>query len=276
MPGVLTPPRAALGGSAVLMACACGTAANGAALIALAGVGATTTMVHPLFAGVAGALITYGLWRTAPRSGALALAAFAVLLAAAALTPPRVMTLSALPWTGTQVLGGMLYLVAAALLGYAFWRAFPSHEPAASGTAIGGAVLATGCTCCMFTGALAGLAVTGGASGTYFESMPLIFWSGMAIVAASLFRMGGWRAAAWVPVGAVVVDLGPDVLRLTGDWMWLGVNLRSFAQYPLTVVGAGLILYGFVVAYRGARPRAAAPAPAAPREPERESALVTA
>lgn len=271
MSTVLTPPRAALGGSAVLMACACGTATNAAALVATAGMGATTTMLHPVFIGLGAVLVTYGLWRTGPRSGQLALGAFGVLALAAALAPPRIMSSKAVPWTELQMFGGGLYLVAAALLGYAFWRAFPSRKPAASGTAIGGAVVATGCSCCMFTGALAGLAATGGA--TVVQSTPLLFWTGLAIVALGLFRLGGWRAAVWAPVGGVVIEYGPELLKMTGDWMWQGVNFRSFVQYPLTMAGAALVLYGFVVAYRTARPAEMAPPTSTPR-PEREPVLV--
>lgn len=270
MSAVLTPPRAALGGTAVLMACACGTAANSAKLLALAGVGASTKVVHPVFIALAAGLIVYGLWRTLRSSAYLAMGAFAVLSAAAVLTPPMAMSSGAMPWNGVQVLGAGLYLVAVALLGYAFWRAFPSAKPAASGTAIGGVALATGCTCCMATGALAGLAVTGGAS-TAFQSSHLIFWSGLAIVAAGLFRLGGWRAAAFVPLGGAIVEWGPDLLRLAGDWMVGDANLRTYPSYLLTILGTATLLYGFVVAYRRADVRAE-PAPVRP-EPAREPEL---
>ena len=274
MSAALTPPRAALGGSAVLMACACGTATSAAAFAAAAGIGATTTMVHPIFIGLGAGLVTYGLWRTAPRSGTLALVAFGILAVAATLTPPRIMSSGAMPWNGLQMFGGALYIVAAVLLGYAFWRAFPSPKPAASGTAIGGVVVATGCSCCMFTGALAGLAATGGAS--VVQSTPLLFWGGLAVVAAALYRLGGWRAAGWVPLGGVVIEYGPELLKLTGDWMWQGVNLRSFAQYLLVIAGAGLILYGFVVAYRRTRPEAMPSVPPVAPRAEREPELVGA
>lgn len=260
MSAVLTPPRAALGGTAVLMACACGTAANSAKLLALGGIGASTKVVHPVFIAAAAGLIVYGLWRTLRSSAYLALAGFGVLAVGAALTPPMSMSSRAMPWNGVQVFGAGLYLVAAALLGYAFWRAFPSPKPAASGTAIGGVALAAGCTCCMVTGALAGLAVTGGAS-TAFQSSHPIFWTGMALVALGLFRLGGWRAAAFVPVGALIVEFGTDPLALTGDWLVGDANLRSYPSYLITLLGTGTILYGFAVAYRRARTPAAVPVP---------------
>lgn len=247
------PARSALAGTAILMACACGAATNSAKLLALGGVGATATFVHPLFLVVAAGLVLSGLWRTAKPAGYLAVLAFGVLAVAALLTPPSVMTAKALPWNAAQVAGAGLYVLAAGLLGYAFWRAFPSPKPAASATAIGGAVFATGCTCCLVTGAVAGLAVTAGASASVVESTPLLFWAGLAVVAAGLFRLGGVRAAMWVPVGGLVVKYGPELLKLTADGTAGGVSLRFVPSYLITLAGTGLIMYGFAAAYRVAR-----------------------
>lgn len=249
MSTILTPERSALAGTAVFMACACGTADNTAKLLGMTGMAVSTTMMHPVFIAVAAVLIVYGLWRIRESSGHLAAGAFVLLGFAAALTPPRVMTMRELPWNVTQMAGGLVYLASATLLAYAFWRAFPSPKPAASGTAMGGMVVATGCTCCLFTGAMAGMAVTSGAP-SMVETSPLLFWSGMAIVAAGLYQLGGWKAAGWVPAGALVIQYMPDLLALTGDWMVGPANLRSFPSYMITVTGAGIVLYGFVVAYR--------------------------
>ncbi len=267
MNAALNPTRASLGGTSVVMACACGTAVSSVQLLALGGVGATTKLVHPLFLGVGAALIIYGLWRTARVSAYIALAGFAVLAVAAWITPPLVMTMKGglatesgimpmgsnpgVPWNGIHMFGASLYLVAAAIIGYAFWRAFPSRNPGASALAIGGVALATGCTCCMVDGAVAGMAVTAGASAA-FESTPMIYWSALGAVAIGLYRLGGVRAAVWVPVGAVIVKFGPAALKLTGDWMAAGVNLRFIPSYLLTVIGSAIILYGFAVAYRTA------------------------
>ncbi|MDQ3222896.1 MAG: hypothetical protein M3Q75_05385 [Gemmatimonadota bacterium] len=249
--------RAALGGTAILMACACGAAANSAKLVALGGVAASTKLLHPVFIGVAAALVVYGLWRTFRPSGYLAAGAFATLAAGAVLTPPSVMSVKALPWDAVQVAGAGLYIVAAGILGYAFWRAFPSPRPAASATAIGGAALATGCSCCLMTGAVAGLAVTAGASAPLVESTPLLFWSGLAAVSAGLFRLGGLRAALWVPAGGLIVKYGPEVLKLSGDWVISGVNLRFLPSYLVTIAGTGAIMYGFAVAHQVAGSRLA-------------------
>ncbi len=257
MSAILTPPRAALGGAAILMACSCGAVTSTAQLAAMTGVGATNRIVHPIFVAAAAGLIIYGLWRMLRMSGYLAMGAFALLAVGAALTPPMAMSARAMPWNGLQVTGAFVYLAAAALLAYAFWRAFPSPNPAASGTAIGGMVLATGCTCCMFTGALAGLFVTGGASSEFFQSnaISFIFWTGLAIVALALYRLGGWQAALLVPLGGLIIRYAPRLLALTGDWMIGDANLRAFPSYAIQIAGAGVIVLGFVVAYRSARSR---------------------
>lgn len=259
MTSILTPGRAALGGVAVLMACACGVATEGATLVSTAGLSATTTMVHPVFIAAAAALVVYGLWRREAAAAWIAAGAFVVLAAAAALTPPSVMTASAIPWNGVQLAGAGLYLGAAVGLGYAFWRAWPSPDPKASVAAMGGVALATGCGCCLVTGAVAGIATTAGASASFIQPGTALFWSGMSLAAAGLYALGGWRALAWVPAGALVIRFGPDVLRLAGDVMVAGANLRAFAAYLVTIAGTGAVMCGFAVAYRRASAREEAP-----------------
>lgn len=56
----------------------------------------------------------------------------------------------------------------------------------------------------------------------------------------------------WAPIGAVMVRYGPELLKLSGDWTVQGVNLRFAPSYLLTITGGGIILYGFVLAYRAA------------------------
>lgn len=246
----LTPAQSALGGTAVVMSCACAASVSTAQVVALAGIGATSLLVHPLFLGVGAVLIVGGLWRVARRSAYLAAGAFAVLAVAATLTPPLVMSSKLVPWSTSQMIGGALYVVVAAMLGYAFWRAFPSSNPGAAGTAIGGAALATGCSCCMVTGAVAGMAVTAGGSSALFQASPLLFWVGLGIVAVGLFRLGGVRAAIWAPAGGVIVKYGPELLKLTGPWTAGGVDLQPIAKFAVYLIGAGVLLGGFVVAYR--------------------------
>lgn len=256
---VFTPARAALGGTAVIMACACGAASSSATLLAAAGIPASTRTVHPVFIGVAAGLMIAGLWRVARASGYLAVAGFATLALAALLTPPTVMTTKALPWNPAQISGGILYLVAAGFVGYAFWRAFPTPQPGSSVLAVGGAALATGCTCCMVTGAVAGLATTAGASASIVESTSLLYWSGLAAATLGLFRLGGLAAAWLVPAGGLIARYGPELLKVAGDWTVAGANLRFVPSYLIAVAGSGVIMYGFGRAYRAARSRAGAP-----------------
>ena len=72
----------------------------------------------------------------------------------------------------------------------------------------------------------------------------------MAAVAVGLYRLGGLRAAILVPVGGVILKYGPDAIKLAGDYMVGSVNLRFIPSYFVTVAGAAVITYGFVVAYR--------------------------
>ena len=262
--------RSSLGGTAVLMACACGAASSSAKLVALAGLGATTTLIHPAFAAIGAGLVLFGLWHTRRRSAGIAAGAFVVLAAAALLTPPTVMTVRGmddmhpgpgLPWSSLQMLGAALYVLAGIILAYAFWTAYPSRKPSASATAIGGMVLSTGCTaCCMVTGAVAGMAVTFGASATYFETLPVVFWTGLTVAAIGLYRLAGWRPVGWVllgglitPAGKIAYRLYPQALDLSGLWKVGGVDLVFIPKYLTYFAGAAVILYGFAVAFRAAR-----------------------
>jgi hypothetical protein len=258
MSTAVTPNRASLGGSSIIMACACGTASSTMKLMAIAGIAATTKFLHPVFFGIGAALIVYGLWRTARQSAYMAVAAFAIIGAGAWLTPPGRMTMKGsemaaghpgLPWNATQLFGASLYIVGIALLAYAFWRAFPARKPKASAAAIGGMAIATGCTCCVVTGAIAGIAWTAGASAA-IESTPILFWGALTVVAVGLYRLGGWKAAMWVPAGGIIVKYAPEALKLTGDVLVGTVNLRFIPSYIMTVIGVGVIMYGFAKAYR--------------------------
>ena len=264
----MTPTRATLGGSSIIMACACGAASSSMKLMAIAGIAATTKFLHPVFFGIGAALIVYGLWRTARQSAYMSVAAFAIIGAGAWLTPPGKMTMRGsemaaghpgIPWNATQMFGASLYVVGIALLAYAFWRAFPARKPKASAAAIGGMAVATGCTCCLVEGAIAGMAVTAGASSA-IETAPIIFWGAMAIVAVAIYRLGGWKAAVWVPVGSLIVKYAPTALALTPPIMVGTVNLRFVPSYIITVLGLAVVMYAFAKAYRRSQTVQYAPA----------------
>lgn len=241
----LSPTRSALGGSALLMACACGVAGQTATLIALTGVAATTNLLHPAFVAGSAALILFGLWRIARPSAYLALVGFAVIGVGLVLTPQ----MTAAPWSSQHVIGAGAYLLGGAILAYAFWLAFPVPRPAASGLAFGGAALATGCGCCLVTQGVAGMAVMAGASSALIAPSTDLQLVGWLVVALGLYRLGGWRATLWVPLGVVLIRGVPALLELTGDWMVGPFNLRKLPVWLATVAGTALIVYGFAKAY---------------------------
>ena len=252
----LNPTRSAFGGCAAMMACACSIAGQTAQMVALGGIAATTITVHPVFVLASAAFVIYGLWRTSRTSGYLAAAAAVALAGALALTPEMSMVAETMPWHASLYAGAGLYVVAGLALGAAFWRAFPTPQPEASGMAIGGAALATGCGCCLVTGATSSLAVTAGASAAWIKPETAMSLVGLLAVFLGLFRLGGFRAARWVPVGYVLFIWAPKLLKLTGDWMIGGINVRVLPSYAIAVAGAGIIIYGFAVAFGTANARA--------------------
>ncbi len=249
------PTRMALGGTAILMACACGVATNSVKVGALYGAALTTKIVHPAVLLVAVVLITTGLWRLSSSSGKIAVGAFVTLGLGALLTPPLVMTakpmagMDVLPWNATHMLGASLYLLAAGLLAHAFWRTFPTSMPRTTGVAMGGMAAAVGCTCCLVEGAASGMVSTAGSALGLFHAQPDFFYVGLAITAVALYRLGGLRSAMWIPFGAIVIKFGPEALKITGDWEMRGIAMRFIPAYLTTIAGAGALLYGFVAAY---------------------------
>lgn len=257
----LTSSRAAAIGTAVVMACACGAGANSAKLLRMAGADVTSKVTHSLLLGIGAVLVMWGLYHVRQLSGFFAMGAFATLIAASALTPPMAMSVSRLPWNGVQVAGGFLYIVFAIALAYAFWIAFPSPRPKATAAALGGTALATGCSCCMVTGAVAGLAVTAGGDAALWVKQPIVFFSGIVIAGIALARMAGFRPVPWVVAGAIVTRFGGEALQPLGDWMAGDVNLRFIPGYAIYLIGAGLVVKAWAVAYEPARTRETKPAP---------------
>lgn len=253
----MTPGRISLSGAAVMAACACGAGNSSAKLITMAGLPATAKLTHPIFLGVGALLIFAGLLRLNRRSAAFAAAGFVMLIAGSILTPPMMMSVANTPWQGLQLLGALFYLLFGAALGYAFWLAFPSPFPGAMATGIAGTAVATGCNCCMVTGAVAGLLVSAGGSKAVFLSNPTVFFGGIAIAAVALAMIRGWRPLPWLFAGAVITRWGGNALRLTGDWMVGDVNMRFIPGYMVYLIGAALILTAWAVAYAPVRVREA-------------------
>lgn len=254
-------------GAAVVMACACGAASNSARLLAPSGIGATAAVIQPALIGVGAALIIAGLWSLRRGSAYVVMAAFALMAVAALLLPQHAMVSGDMgrtqtPWSAGQMSGAALYAVAAAMLAYAFWRAYPSVRPQASATAFGGMALATGCACCLVTGATAGAMVTMGA-GAVFQTAPILFWVAMTAVAGGLFALGGAMPVLWTVAGALTIRLGLDwINRIFGEPSLGGINPFFVPKYLLMLAGYAMLGYAFAVAYAAARQRVStAPAP---------------
>lgn len=247
-----SPARTASAGAVILMACACGAGASSAKLLAMGGFPATSKLTHSLLLGVGVAAVLWGLARINRLALVLAATSFAVLGAAAALTPPNAMSAARLPWDGPRAAGGVLYLVFGALLGYAFWTALLSRGGRPAAAALFGTAVATGCSCCMVTGAIAGLAVTAGGAEDIFLRMPVVFFSGIAVTAGGLIRVGGWRTLPWLIAGAALTRYGGRGLQLIGDWNVGEVNLRFIPGYLVYLAGAALVIKAWAVAYEPA------------------------
>lgn len=251
----LTPGRRALAGTTVMMACACGAGNSSAKLMTMAGMPMTAKLPHSLLLLVGMALIFSAFWQIHRRAAGIAAVAFVTLGVAAILTPPMMMSASKLPWHGMQLVGAALYLISSAALAYAFFLAFPSPRPGATATALAGTAVATGCNCCMVTGAIAGLAVTAGGSKAVFLSNPTVFFSGLALAAVGLSFLRGVRPIPWLIAGAVITRWGGNALKYLGDWMVGEVNLRFIPGYMIYLIGAGLIMTAWAVAYEPQRLR---------------------
>lgn len=249
----LNPAQRSLTGVAVMAACACGAGNSSAKLLTMAGMHATPTLTHPIFLGIGALLIFSGLFAINRLAAAIAAGGFLFLVAGAALTPPMLMSSAHLPWEGAQLLGALFYLIFGAALGYAFFRAFPTPFPRAAATGIVGTVVATGCNCCMVTGAVAGLVVSAGGSKAIFLTNPTVFFSGIAIAGVGLAMLRGWRPLPWLLAGAVVTRWGGNLLRVTGDWMVGDVNMRFIPGYLIYLIGAGLVMTAWAVAYERSR-----------------------
>ena len=232
-----------------MMSCACGAGVNSAKLLKMAGIPATAQIAHTTLLAIGALFVISGLSRISRRTGLIAAGAFVTLAAAAILTPPLMMSATHEPWRATQVAGAVLYLVFDAALPTAFYLAFPSPRPGATKIALTGTAAATGCTCCMVSGAIAGLFVTAGGSPAIFLKLPVVYFTGIAIAAAGLALMRGLRPIPWLLAGAVLTQWGGAALRLLGDWYVHDVNLRFIPGYMMYLAGAGLVMTAWAVAY---------------------------
>jgi hypothetical protein len=257
----------ALAGVAVLAACACGAGSGIVNAVNAAGMQTPDTVifgascgtdhsVQPLFVGAGALLVIFGM-SLRKLSAAILAAVGCLAFAYGSLTAgPSTMSLASL--LHTDRLGYAAYIVAAVFLVAAFLRAFPSPRPLAAGTAMAGMALATGCSCCMITGAVTALLASAGMTWVYTTpyTVPPVFFAGAALAAAGLWRLGGPRPAA-LAVSGSLINFGGT--RLT-SWalpqlMIYGADFRFVPSYALYLLGTLTMLSGFVVAYRVAARR---------------------
>jgi len=218
----------------------------------MGGVSVTSKATHSFILSVGALFVLRGLWRIQRRAAFVAALAFAALAAAAALTPPTMMSAAHEPWHGLQIVGGLLYLIFAALLVYGFWIAFPTStmdRPAAKAIALAGTAASMGCACCMVTGAIAGLAVTAGGSPGLFLSYGFIYFSAIAVAAVGLAMFRGFRPIPWLITGALFTHYGSHAIGIFDDWMGGDVNPRFIPVYMMYPIGAALVMKAWAVAY---------------------------
>lgn len=244
----------------MLAACACGAGSSTVKALASAGINTPNTVifgascgtdhsVQPLFVGIGALMILIGMSLRKFSAAVLAAIGCAAFAFGALTAGPSTMSSAMLPHTNAHLLGYIAYIVAAVFLIAAFLRAFPTPRPLAAGTAMAGMAVATGCSCCMVTGSLTALIASGGATWIYNESY--LFFAGVAIVAAGLWKLGGVKPALLAVAGGAITYGGPKLLNgALPELMISGVNYRFVLGYAVNFLGAAAVLGGFAVAYR--------------------------
>ncbi len=211
----------ALTGVAVLAACACGAGSGAVRTLSMAGMQMPDTVVlgascgtnhsaQPLFIGLGALLVVIGISLRSLSSAALAAVgalAFAIGTFAAG---PSMMNSSA--HADPVMLGFGAYVIASILLIAAFLRAFKTSNVFAAGAAMTGMALATGCSCCMVTGAVTALIAGAGMPAIY--NQPYVFIAGGLLMAVGLWRIGGIKPAVFVAAGVLITFFGQKLLAL--------------------------------------------------------------
>lgn len=239
-----------LSGVALLAACCCGTSAGLARVNASYGGLASIRTIHPTFVAVGVVLIIVGLWRRLGRVPLLAMFGLALLMLGELLVPPMSITATH-QFAPLQLVGLASSIVAAVLLVFAFYRAYPSRHPRFALTAMSGAAMATGCDCCL---------VAMGITGTLHALLPGQSWLPHTFtvyaVAATLIVIGLGKIGGALP--AFVALAGQ-----TWVYYWLelpysklpsimlhGVNINFVIKYPMMLIGTLTVMSAFALAYR--------------------------
>lgn len=251
---------AALGGVALLAACACGAGGGiiksfnsaGMATPNLVVFGASCGTDHSaqqLFIGVGALLILIGMSLRSLSAFALAAIGSAALMFGSLTTGPSAMNLGMATNADTSLFGYAAYIIAAGFLIAAFLRAFKTPKPIAAGAAMSGMALATGCSCCMITGATTALIANTGITGIY--GFAYVLFAGGLLMVAGLWKLGGIKPALFTAAGVAVAYGGQSFLNMAlPELIISGNNYRYVPGYAVYFLGAALMLGGFVVAYQ--------------------------
>lgn len=87
------------------------------------------------------------------------------------------------------------------------------------------------------------------AAGAAGVPIQLVFMAGALVTGIGLHRLSGIRPLPWLAAGTAISVWGGKALALTGDWTVGDVNLRFIPGYALYLIGAGLIVKAWALAF---------------------------
>lgn len=173
------------------------------------------------------------------------------------LSPPSAMH-GTLP-TGLQITGYVAMLAGAVALVWGFLQAYPTRRPGPARMAAGGFGAAAGCSCCVNSGAIAGLAVAAGATlpgAPLVDGIPYVLF--MAVAIYGLHRLAGRRYALVALAGAVLAFGGDEGLKPLMDG-----RIELIARLAVSGAGTALVVWAFARAFGSSRrPTESQPVPA--------------
>ena len=253
-----------LSGVAVLAACACG--AGGGLVRALSGrgvhlqdavlFGASCGIDHSLqsaFVGVGLVLILIGFSLRSFTSATLAAIGCTAIAFGSLTARPNMMSVGKVPHQDPVLVGFITYAVGAAFLIAAFMQVYRFKKPLAAGAAMSGMALATGCSCCLVTGAVTALLANAGLMWVYRlpGTPPPVFFAGAALAAAGLYRLAGARPAVLMLAGSVLSFGGTRFLMWAApNVIFFNINFSFVPIYLVYLVAAAIMLRGFVLTYQ--------------------------
>ena len=248
-----------LAGVVALASCACGAGSGIVKALATSGIQTHDTVilgascgtdhsVQPIFIGIGALLVLFGMSLRSLVSATLAAIGLAGILIGHFLAGPSTMSRSLLPHRDVHFWGYAAYIVAAVFLVAAFLRTFKSPKPLAAGIAMGGMAVATGCNCCMVTGSLSALIASAGMPWIY--NQPFVYFAGVAIMSAALWKLGGYKPAALAVAGGVINYGIPKLVLSAPDIVIGGASYRFILSYVGYFIGTAVVLTAFVAAYK--------------------------